>query len=110
MRSQGLASIAKTGKGLYAKSLAVQMQDALATLTQKNKNRISVLKREKKDAEDLGSMFEDENKELNTRNKHLEEENGTDTQKTAFITTMRSSFLPPPRQATKGAEKNWSGR
>ena len=75
--AQGLASIAKSRSGLYAKSLAIQMQDTLASLARKDEERLSALRIEKNNAEALSKMFEADNKELTGKNKQLEEENGT---------------------------------
>ena len=58
--SQGLTSIAKAGRGLFAKSLAVQMQDTLATLARKDK----ALRIEKDNAEAMSEMYDADNKEL----------------------------------------------
>ena len=71
--SQGLTSIAKAGRGLFAKSLAVQMQDTLATLARKDK----ALRIEKDNAEAMSEMYDADNKELTAKNRQLEEENGT---------------------------------
>jgi hypothetical protein len=73
--AQGLASIAKARSGLFAKSLAIQMQDTLASLAQKDKEAFSALRNEKIESDKLFDMSNEENKDLKAQNEHLKEEN-----------------------------------
>ena len=76
--SQGLASIAKAGRGLYTKSLAMQMKgtaDALGQKIQKNQQTISALRKEKNEAKEWSDMVEKDNQELGSKLKRQEEEN-----------------------------------
>ena len=75
--AQDIACLGRSGRGLFARSLAVRLQDSLACLVREEEKKVSEADGKRQEAEEMSKLYEEDNNDLMEKNEQLEAENSS---------------------------------
>lgn len=75
--AQDIACLGRSRRGLFTRSLAMQLQDSLASFVQKEEKKVSEAEGKWQEAEGMSKLYEEDNNDLRKKNEQLEAENSS---------------------------------